>query len=256
MKWPAKASTERRDQQIDWSDFLGDSDQIADSEVTVTGVTLDSDTIDAGNKSVTIWLSGGTPGTTARIVNTITTDDGRTETQTVTLAIQDAAEPVDLAEVKEYLRVLSSDEDAKIAAMIPRARKWVEDHTGLALVQREFTERHWPKYGAIRLFKGPLVSVTSVSYNDGSGAQTYEPRYWAGQSTIFPAEGGTWPSLADNDQFEVTYVAGFAEGEADDRLIGAMLALIEGEFSEGYAYPPRAVEAAERCCGYLRTALL
>lgn len=162
------------------------------------------------------------------------------------------AEPVDLAEVKSYLRVLSPDEDDKLTAMIPRARLWVEDHTGLALLQREFTERHWPRYGAIKLFKGPLVSVTSVDYSGG----TYVPRYWAGQSTIFPAEGGTWPSLTDDEQFEVTYVAGFGEGEVDDRLIGAMLALIEGEFSEGYAYPERAVEAAQRCCGYLRTAVL
>lgn len=163
------------------------------------------------------------------------------------------AEPILIDDAKEYLRVRSSDEDDKITAMIPRVRLWVEDHTGLALIQREFTERHLPKYGAIRLFRGPLVEVGEVAYVNASGAQTYVPRAWPPSSTIFPAAGGTWPVLTDREQFEITYTAGYAAGEVDARLIGAMYALIEGEFSEGYAYPPRAVEAAELCCLYLRS---
>lgn len=161
-------------------------------------------------------------------------------------------EPITLAQAKEYLEEFSADRDDKIEAMIPRARLWVEDHTGLALDQRSFTERHRPRHGMVRLNKGPLVSVEPIEYVDADGvtgtqiATAYPP------TTELFADGG-WPSLAAYDSFEITYVAGYGVGEVDDRLLGAMYALIEGEYSEGYAYPSRAVEAAERCCGYLRT---
>lgn len=164
------------------------------------------------------------------------------------------AEPISLADAKVYLRVISSDEDAKIEAMIPRARLWVEDHTGLALVQREFVELRRTERGAIRLFKGPLVSVDSVTY--GEDATVYEPRAYPPETRIVAAFDSAWPVLDEDDVFEITYTAGYAEGEVDDRLIGAMYALIEGEFSEGHAYPQSAVDAAERCCGYLRTQVL
>lgn len=163
------------------------------------------------------------------------------------------AEPITLDDVKAYLRVTSADEDAKITAMIPRARLWIEDYTGLALVQREFVERRRTEHGAIRLFKGPLVSVDSVTYGD---AATYEPRAFAPDTKIIAAFDDAWPVLDEDDAFEITYTAGFAGGEVDDRLLGAMYALIEGEFSDGFAYPQRATDAAERCCGFLRTPAL
>ncbi len=165
------------------------------------------------------------------------------------------AEPITLAEAKAYIRVIATDEDAKITAMIPRARRWVEDHTGLALEQRTFVERLWPAYGAIRLSKGPLVSVTSAGYIDADGvAQTYTPISNAPSTTIYHAAGGDWPTLGQHGDFEITYVAGYATpADVDESLKGAMYALIEGEYAEGYAYPPRAAQAAGICCGYLRT---
>ena len=163
------------------------------------------------------------------------------------------AEPINIDDVKAYLRVLSSDEDAKIAAMIPRARLWVEDHTGLALEQRQFTERRRTERGAIRLFKGPLVSVDSVTYGE---ALEYTPRDFAPDTRIVAATGAAWPALDQEDAFEITYTAGFASDAIDERLTGAMLALIEGEYSTGQAYPQDAIDAAERCCSYLRAPVI
>lgn len=163
------------------------------------------------------------------------------------------AEPISLDDTKAYLRVVSSDEDDKITAMIPRARLWVEDHTGLALTQREFVELRRTEHGLIRLFKGPLVSVDSVTYGTAS---TYTPRNWAPDTVLRASLTSAWPVLDEGDAFEITYTAGIAAGQVDQRLLGAMLALIEGEFSEGYAYPQRAIDAAESCCGYLRSAIL
>lgn len=235
----------------DWTPFLG-TDTIASQVTTAVGVTVGSVAIQTGNTSIRFKVSGGILGELGTITQTITTAGGLTETEIFTIQIA-LDEPLSLADAKVYLRVTANDEDAKIEAMIPRARGWVEDHTGLLLAQREIIERLTPIYGAIRLSKGPLVTVDEVAYVDTLGAdQTYVPRFWAGQSTIFPASGERWPTLATDEMFEVTYTAGFAEGEVDERLIGAMLALIEGEFSEGYAWPQRAIDAADRCCGYLR----
>lgn len=242
-----KLPTEKRSYRHDWSNFLG-ADTIATQSTTSAGVTISADAIETGDKSITWEASGGTLGEAATITQTITTAAGLTETETFVLPIT-ADDVLSLTEVKAYLRVRSSDEDAKIAAMIPRARLWVEDHTGLALLQREFVERRRTEAGAIRLFKGPLVSVDSVTYGS---AETYTPRSFPPDTRLVAASDTAWPSLDEDDAFEITYTAGYAVGQVDDRLLGAMLALVEGEYDAGYAYPDEAVKAAELCCGYLR----
>lgn len=158
-----------------------------------------------------------------------------------------------LAEVKDYLRVLDNVEDAKIQAMIPRARLWVEAHTGLALVKRDFIEHHVPRAGVVHLYRGPLVTVTELAYTDGDGnPATYVPGFTPPSTRIYPLPGTSWPSLRSGETYEVTYEAGFEANEIDDRLNGAILALIEGEYSDGFAYPQRAIDAAKNCCNYLQ----
>lgn len=71
------------DYQIDWSNWL-DDDTISTSSWTVpTGITRDSDTNDT--TTATIWLSGGTAGTSYSVVNHIVTADGREEDRTITI---------------------------------------------------------------------------------------------------------------------------------------------------------------------------
>jgi uncharacterized phiE125 gp8 family phage protein len=161
-------------------------------------------------------------------------------------------EPLTLEDVKDYLGIFTNDKDYALSHMIPRARLWVEDYTGLAIAKRQFVERLRPTLnGVIRLSKGPLASVDSVTYLDSSGvAASLTPSFYPPIGTLTYANG--WPHLNANDAFTVTYTAGADAEDIDDRLKGAMFALIEGEFSEGYAYPDRATQAAERCCLYLR----
>lgn len=251
IRLEAKRPDEVRNYRHDWAPFLG-ADTIQSQTTTITGATLDSTTVEAGNQSVVFVVSGGTESEPARIEQHIVTAAGLAESETFILPIT-GAEVITTAQAKDYLRVKSSSEDAKICAMIPRARLWVEDHVDLALVRRQFTERRRTEAGAIRLFKGPLVSVDSVTYGD---ALTYTPRSFPPDTRLVAATDSAWPVLDADDAFEITYTAGFAVEEIDDRLIGAMYALIEGEYSEGYAYPDRAIAAAERCCGYLRVPVL
>ncbi len=94
LKWPFKDPDEVLDYRIDWlgtsSDpgpLFGSADIISNSLwVVPAGITSETETNDSG--SVTIWLSGGTVGTTYEILNRITTADGRVFDQTVKLAIK------------------------------------------------------------------------------------------------------------------------------------------------------------------------
>lgn len=250
-----KRSDEKRRLRHDWTPYLGE-DTIATQTTTSTDVTISDVEIEVGDKSIVFTVDGGTDGETATIIQSIVTDTGDEETEIFTLKIGDD-EPVSLAEAKDAIRVRHSDHDSLITSMIPRARLWVEDHTGLALVRRTFIERHTPQWGAIRLNKGPLVAETpedvEITYLSSATPTTYVPRSWPPGSTLFPAADEAWPALSSGEQFTVSYVAGYGVGEVHGNLIGAMLALIEGEYAEAYAYPQRATEAAERCCAYLRT---
>lgn len=75
------------DYQIDWSTWLG-TDTIASSAWTVpTGIT--QVTASATTTATTIWLSGGTAGSSYPVVNRIVTDGGRTEDRTLTIVVSE-----------------------------------------------------------------------------------------------------------------------------------------------------------------------
>lgn len=235
-KWPAKASTERRDHQIDWSAFLGDTDEIATSVVSATGVTVDSSAIDTGNRSVTIWLSGGTSGTIATVSNTITTDDGRTEAEVVTVEINDYGEPVTLAEAKAQLRILDdASEDDLIAAYIGAARDHVEKYTGTALITQTRTLKV-PNFSALQsLSAAPLQSVTSITYLDTAGEEqalstdVYEAVIDGLEASIRLKVGQSWPAVRPvSDAVRATVVCGYGDtgAEVPAPIRQAMLLLI------------------------------
>jgi len=74
------------DYQIDWLAWLG-SDTIATSTWTVgTGITKDSDT--NTTTTATIWLSGGTVGTSYSATNRIVTALGRTDERTIQITVK------------------------------------------------------------------------------------------------------------------------------------------------------------------------
>ena len=75
------------DYQIDWSSWLG-SDTISTSTWTVpSGITKDSDT--ASTTTTTIWVSGGTAGTSYELVNRIVTAAGRTDDRTIQINVRE-----------------------------------------------------------------------------------------------------------------------------------------------------------------------
>lgn len=83
--WPSKDPDEVLDFTVDWSARL-DGDTISTSAWTVPlGITAGVDTKTAS--TTTLWLSGGTLGSTYDIVNRIVTAGGRTMDQNLRLTI-------------------------------------------------------------------------------------------------------------------------------------------------------------------------
>jgi len=127
-----------------------------------------------------------------------------------------AHEPVTLAEVKDHLRVDTTDEDALISALIIAARQWAEEYTG-----RQFMAATWdwmldviPDGFSVPL--PPLQSVTSIKYLDTDGAEqtlvstAYRVDAISEPGRIALAYGQTWPSIYSViNAVTVRFVAGY-----------------------------------------------
>lgn len=136
------------------------------------------------------------------------------------------AEPVTLADAKAQLRVLDTSEDALITSYIVAAREYVENLTGLILVQREVTETR-ERFGQfLQLNWRPVVSVDPIDYADSDGnAATFAdflPSLY--RARVYPL--ASFPSVQNNSEISITYTAGYAEGEAPQSLVQAILLLV------------------------------
>ena len=82
-----------------------------------------------------------------------------------------AAEPLLLAEAKDFLRVETADDDPLIAALISAARLHVEARTGLALVTQSWRMVFdcWPANGRITGRPAPLQALAAARVFDFDG---------------------------------------------------------------------------------------
>lgn len=99
-------------------------------------------------------------------------------TYQVNLVLAPVTEPVSLADVKAYLRVDSSAEDALLTFLITSARSWMERATGRAMNTQTWrmTLDAWPAETAIKLPRTPVASVNHVKvYAADGSSQTLDP---------------------------------------------------------------------------------
>ena len=85
---PSKDPSSILDYGVDWVDWLG-SDTISTSSWGVTPAGLTAVSSNRVGAVTTVWLSGGTVGTTYSATNTIVTAAGRTDQRTLLVSIQD-----------------------------------------------------------------------------------------------------------------------------------------------------------------------
>lgn len=70
------------------TDYLDSGETISSHSVTVpAGATLDSSAAILTNTAVRAWISGGTPGTTYRVLCQVVTTDGRTAERSFNLRV-------------------------------------------------------------------------------------------------------------------------------------------------------------------------
>ncbi len=76
------------DYTIDWTAWLN-GDAISNSVWAYPGMTLGALGATVNGNAVTVWLTGGTPGTVYKVRNQIMTVNGRTERETFDLVVKD-----------------------------------------------------------------------------------------------------------------------------------------------------------------------
>lgn len=152
----------------------------------------------------------------------------------VTTLVAPAAEPLGLAEAKEYLRIAYEGEDALVAGLIAGARSRIEEAARVAMISRTLrvTLDQWPQRTMeMRVFHlpvrpaGGLVAVRV--FDREAVAETVTERF-----TLAPGRAARlvwtdgrfpWPGARANG-IEIDYVAGFGDA-AEDVAEGLRLAV-------------------------------
>lgn len=147
------------------------------------------------------------------------------------------AEPLSLGQVKQHLRIETTDEDALLSMIVQVAREHVETITGRFLMRQTIDLQMDGFSDPIRLV-APLVSVSSVKYIDAAGVtQTVSAAdYVVVAPTVRPEPRGflhlalnkSWPTPAEiANCVTVRVVAGTTDpGDVPAALRHAMLLMI------------------------------
>jgi uncharacterized phiE125 gp8 family phage protein len=131
-----------------------------------------------------------------------------------------ASDIVSLAEVKAHCRVDHTSEDTYLSALIQAATSHLDGYSGVlgrALLPQTWRQDFEDFGDVMRLPIGPVQSITSVIYQDTSGAdQTLANTEYVLLRDNFGdyvtlAANKSWPSVGDRaDAVRITYLAGTA----------------------------------------------
>ena len=156
-----------------------------------------------------------------------------------------ASEPLTLSEVKAALRVDGNDLDPDLTAKAKSAREVAEHESGLLLMPQtvRLELASWPADLIIK--RGPVRSVASVQYWDGSTwATVSSPDYVAWQDgTLWRVDPvSSWPTLGDRvgPRVRVNFEAGYADAASVPSCIKQFIVAVTGPWfvnPEGSAHP-------------------
>lgn len=149
-----------------------------------------------------------------------------------TLITPPASEPLVLADVKNFINVSSTDDDALITSLIKAARQHVEATYNVSLINQtyDFVLDEFPQYketqdpeALIEPLIKPVGSVTSITYyNEANALQTLSASTYElvangyGWPYIRRAYNQFWPETYDRtDAVKVRVVAGYGATAAD-----------------------------------------
>lgn len=119
--------------------------------------------------------------------------------------------PVTLAELKAYLRIATSEEDALLAALVRSAAEACESFVGRVLIERAIDEVVPASRAWIRLGAAPVRAIESMAALGEDG--TAVPLAPADYAIDIDAAGDGWVRLLaarDERRVRVSYTAGLA----------------------------------------------
>jgi len=143
-----------------------------------------------------------------------------------TITVQPTVEPVSIEEVRQQEGIDTSDDDVTIHRAVIAARKAVAHELGRVLISTTFAYRLnvFPAGDSLWLPSSPLISVTSVVYDDAAGdSQTlattvYDVDTYATLGRIYLKRetSQVWPGTQDKEYaVVVTYKAGYGTAPKD-----------------------------------------
>jgi uncharacterized phiE125 gp8 family phage protein len=154
-------------------------------------------------------------------------------------------EPLVVDDLRQHLRVDTSDEDFLLETWLVAARRHVEAYTGAAILMQTWEARldAFPDGDEIELPRNPVQSISSIQYVDTAGAtQTFAgtnydlvapPDPNGGSWIVALGYGKSWPPARGHiGDVRISFVAGYLERkDVPPEILSAML-LIAGDLFE------------------------
>lgn len=154
------------------------------------------------------------------------------------------AEPIEVADAKDQLRLVVSDDDSYVEGLISVAREYVENFTERALLTQTWDVYldKFPCHQHIELPLPPLQSVTSLKYLDGSGVeQTMDPMLYTVDAVSTPARimlkpNAFWPlTYVGPNSVIIRMVCGYADAASIPATIKHAIKFLVSHFYENRA---------------------
>ena len=132
---------------------------------------------------------------------------------------------IDLAAAKAWLKVETAADDAVITGLVNASVAHIEAVTGKFMSVKAFSQAvaGFPSHGtgAIKLFKGPVLTITAIAYDPADGgaeATVSDFRLAEGiNATLLPAYGESWPVALDGaGTVRISGTAGYPDDEAPE----------------------------------------
>lgn len=114
---------------------------------------------------------------------------------------------LDLASVKQHLRVTSDAEDSLIQFYLDSAISWVETYTGSLLTRRQVEQEEVVFCTPIGLQNRPDAALFSIAYTDTDNAAQTFTEVTEVRGRLYPDD--SWPTAKADRPILITYTAGF-----------------------------------------------